>query len=160
MPFFIYLFLEHVSTKVFEFFVQWACRHTYFWGGGLFVSAIDFSMSLAGRVHISVWELSTLKLLHFEQFTLQCHLVDYSNECPFAKFSHYNSWMLLYTCAMKPIFHVMITCPASFIYCKFVFRSLFVAPNSVSMRMQVYFQRVFGGGSSVCLSNLHFNITC
>ena len=113
-------------------------------GGVCFVSAIDFSMSLAGRVHISVWELSTLKLLHFEQFTLQCHLVDYSNECPFAKFSYYNSWMLLYTCAMKPIFHVMITCPASFSYCKFLFGILFAAPSSVSMRM---------GGEGLCLDN-------
>ena len=127
----------------------------------MFVSAIDFSMSLAGRVHISVWELSTLKLLHFEQFTLQCHLVDYSNECPFAKFSYYNSWMLLYTCAMKPIFHVMITCPASFSYCKFVFGILFAAPSSVSMRIQVYFQGVLGrGGRSVWTTNLLLNITC
>ena len=87
---------------------------------------------------------------HFEQFTLQCHLVDYSNECPFAKFSDYNSWMLLYTCAMKPIFHVMITCPASFSYCKFLFGILFAAPSSVSMRIQVYFQGVLGG---LCLDN-------
>ena len=57
-----FLFNEHAGIPIFQ-------------EGGLFVSAIDFSMSLAGRVHISVWELSPLKLFHFEQFNLQCSTI-------------------------------------------------------------------------------------
>ena len=100
-----------------------------------------FSMSLDGRVHISDWELSTLKLLHFEQFTLQCHLVDMD--------------AVAHVCN-EANFHVMITCPASFNNCKFVFGILFAAPSSVSMRIQVYFQGVLGG---LCLDN-QFTFKC
>ena len=56
-----FLFNEHAGIPIFK-------------GGGLFVSAIDFSMSLAGRVHISVWELSTLNLLRSILSNLLCNV--------------------------------------------------------------------------------------